>query len=38
MKIKLPLNAVLGIATEILYATFLILVAFLICLAFSLKI
>jgi hypothetical protein len=38
MKIKLPLNISLGIATEVLYAITIMLVAFLICLALSFKI
>jgi len=31
MKLRLPLNIVLGIGVEVLYALFLILAAFLIC-------
>lgn len=38
IKLKLPLNIVLGIFTEILYALFIMFVAFLICLIFSFKI
>jgi len=37
MKIKLPLNIALGIATEVLYALSIMLAAFLICLAVSIK-
>jgi hypothetical protein len=33
--IKIPVNATLGIATEVLYALVILLVAFLICLALS---
>jgi hypothetical protein len=33
MKIRTPLNAILGIVTEVLYTLSLVLAAFLICLA-----
>jgi hypothetical protein len=33
--IKVPFNAALGIATEVLYALFILLAAFLICAAVS---
>jgi len=35
MKIKLPLNIVFGISTEVLYTLFIMLAAFLICLVLS---
>ncbi len=35
MKIKLPLNITLGIATEVLYAFIILLAAFFICLALT---
>jgi hypothetical protein len=38
IKVKLPLNIILGIFTEVLYALFMMFVAFLICFVFSLKI
>lgn len=37
MKIKLPLNIVLGVTTEIIYALMIMLVAFIICLAAAIK-
>ena len=37
MKLKLPLNIVLGITTEVLYALIIILAAFLICVLLTLK-
>jgi hypothetical protein len=37
-KIKLPLNIVLGISTEVLYTLIIMLAAFLICIAISVKI
>ncbi len=36
-KIKLPLNIVLGISSEVFYTLIIMLVAFLICLAISFK-
>lgn len=36
-KLKLPANIILGITSEVLYALFIILAAFLICLAFYSK-
>ncbi len=36
MKFKFPLNPILGITTEIVYALFIMLAAFLICLLTSL--
>lgn len=38
MKIKLPLNIMLGITTEVFYALAIMLAAFFICIMFSLKI
>jgi hypothetical protein len=38
MKIKLPVNIALGIATEILYALLIIAAAFLLCLFATFKI
>lgn len=38
IKVKLPLNIILGIFTEILYALFIMFAAFLICLISSFKI
>ena len=35
IKVKLPLNIILGIFTEILYAFFIMFVAFLICFILS---
>ncbi len=37
-KIKIPLNTVLGIGTEVLYALTILLAGFLICLILSFKI
>jgi len=37
MKIKVPLNAVMGIAVEMLYAAMIMLAAFLLCLFISLR-
>jgi len=38
MKIRLPFNIVLGIATEVLYALIIMLAAFFICLLLFFKI
>lgn len=38
MKIRTPVNAVFGIATEVVYVGCILLVALLVCLLFSLKI
>jgi hypothetical protein len=35
MKLKTPLNIALGITTEVAYALLIMLVAFLLCLAFT---
>jgi hypothetical protein len=37
MKVKLPLNIVLGITTEVLYALFIMVSAFIVCLALYFK-
>lgn len=37
MKIKLPFNIALGIATEVLYTLFIMLAGFVICLALTFK-
>jgi len=38
MKLKTPVNVILGIATEVVYSLFIMIAAFLICLILTFKI